>query len=1118
MIRTLAFALGVVALLATASFAAVDPAALRQELERIEDLRMLQWYAIEDVHDTKSLAIYLAGWGGPNRAGEAESLMQEAEDVYGLLRGIDHGGMALQAEIDGLGAEAASQAQLELLQRARRTVGPQVADFYQRCHALKLELAKQIADAAAAKTKWQVVSKPEPWNGVRDVDVPGGFQRGVTLGEQFFKFTPEDQEYSLVKAEKAGISFVNVFHQPLGNWGQIERERGKYDFAALDAAMAMFAKHGIRVCPMLATLTGAPPEWLAGVDSKAPSEHQFTVTGKDREGKPTVTGSGINLFNAPTGEAFASFLNAYAAHLKEKWAAQIDAVYVEGGQREMEAPADESSEMNAFWRAWSKTDVPWRTPESLAAEANPDEEAIARAETCREAWLLEYNRRVAAGLKKGWPELRVQTMTVNDDFHRTQAKVTGKSRDLYALAQLSENPGTGSTCPPSLEMLRSFGSGRWTWAWAMHSGCGATPAACYAEGPWHDMSRMSGGWLTGNMLRLSYPGAWFRYRDRQLGDFGIGSYTMAARRAQETAPIVLNTNQATPQVAVLWSQTTRRRDASWQLFQSAFAWGHLLTRSQVGYDYVSDADAGFAAKLKNFRVLILPNTQSMAQTACETIREWVKSGGALIGIGAPGMFDEFGRRRVSLPLRDVFGADLAKMRVPGVITPDKLETTHSEGSFTFGNPPPRAYKFDTALTAALKPAGGTARAWFAGTEKDVAIVENAFGQGKALLCGFDVGFEYVESATYEVTYGLTHSRHSNYNMEQKRYEQWIVQELEKLGVQRGVTLPHGRFLRTQRGDDPDGSHVYRNGPEYSEYIFEEERPVRTVTAWLRQRDGIDNVYVGLAHTEGNYFAGRAYQRCMLSGADVTASVAPPGEGSVAFDVRLGVPVPASPTKDNRLEFRTWLAMAQSAAFAVAPGGNVRLFGEAKVTGVPPEQLAGLTHVKEAAPALAEVETLEAPKIAEFIAGLKGTSIVIGCGDARFKPAARALADWLKQAHQIESRITVEGPRASCRFDYMDSFGWPGYGDDPVHAAILIGNCQDNGLMWKFLKCHGNVCWMPLEINQNFPGLGRAMLAMTSPVISDDNGNLRRKDAPRQLVIGASFPSEAMKAVEELKKR
>jgi len=947
--------------------------------------------------------------------------------------------------------------------------------------------------------------------------VPGGFQRGVTLGEQFFKFTPEDQDYALVKAAKAGISYANVFYPPLGNWGQIERERGKYDFAAFDAAMGMFAKHGIRVCPMLSTLAGTPPEWLVGIDSKAPSDSQFTTTGKDKDGKPTVTGSGINLFNAPTGEAFAKFLEAYAAHLKERWAAQIDAVFVEGGQREIEAPVDESPAMHAFWRAWSKTGTPWRTPESIAAEPNSDEEAIARAEMCREAWLLEYNRRVAAGLKKGWPELRVQTMTVNDDFHRTQAKVTGKSRDLYALAQLSENPGTGSTCPPSLEMLRSFGNGRWTWAWAMHSGCGATPAACYAEGPWHDMSRMTGGWLTGNMLRLSYPSAWFRYRDRQLGDFGIGSYTMAARRAQETAPIVLNTNQAAPQVAILWSQTTRRRDRSWQLFQSAFAWGHLLTRSQIGYDYLSDADAGFAGKLKNFKVLILPNTQSMTQAACDMIREWVKSGGAVIGIGAPGLFDELGRRRVSLPLREVFGADLAKMRVPAVITPDKLETTHSEGSFTFGNPPPRAYKFDTALTAALKPAGGTARAWFAGTEKDVAIVENAFDQGKALLCGFDVGFEYFESATYEVTYGLTHSRHSNYNMEQKRYEQWIVQELEKLGVQRGVTLPRGSFLRTQRGDDPDWFHVYRNGPEYSEYIFEEERPVRTVTAWLRQRDGIDNVYVGLAHTEGNYFWERAYQRCMLSGADVTASVAPPGEGSVVFDVRLGVPVPASPTKDNRLEFRTWLAMAQSAAFAVAPGGNVRLFGEPKVTGVPPEQLAGLTHVKEDAPALAEVETLEAAKIAEFIAGLKGTSIVIGCGDARFKPAARAAADWLKQAYQIDSRITVEGPRASCRFDYMDSFGWPGYGDDPVQAAVLIGNCQDNGLMWKFLKCHGNVCWLPLEINQNFPGLGRAVIALSSPVITDDNGNLRKKDAPPQLVIGASFPSEAMKAVEELMK-
>ena len=1102
--------------------AAVDPAALRQELERIEDLRLLHWYAINDVHDTKALAIYLAGWGGPNRAGESESLMQEAEDVYGLVRGIDHGGMTLQAQLDALGAEGTVQAQFDLLQRARRSVAPQVVEFWQACGALKADLAKQVNEAAAAKARWQVTSRPEPWNDARDADVPGGFERGVLLGEQFFKLPPEDQDYALAKAAKQGITYVNVFHPPLSDWARIERTPGNYDFAALDAAMAMFARHGIRVCPMLATFTGSPPEWMVGVDSKAPSDHQFTTRSRGRDGTEQVTGSGINLFNPPTGQAFARFLEAYAAHLEEKWSAQVDAVFVEGGQREIEAPADQSPAMGAFWREWSKTDTPWRTPESLAAEPNPDEAAIARAEMCRETWLLGYVRTVTAALRKGWPGLRVQTMTVNDDFHRTQAKVTGKSRDLYALTQLSDNPGTGSTCPPSLQMLRSFADGRWTWAWAMHSGCGATPAACFAEGPWHDMSRMTCGWLVGNIIRQNYPGSWFRYRDWQLGDFGIGSYMMSARRAQESAPIVLNTASVPAQVAILWSQTTRRRDRSWQLFQSAFAWGHLLTRSQIAYDYIPEVGAGpntrFADRLTRYKVLILPNTQSMADATCAAIRDWVNRGGIALGFGAPGLYDELGRRRTGLPLADVFGADLAKMRVPGMITPDKLDTTHSEGSYTFGNPPPRAYKFETALTAALEPAAGsTPRAWFAGTDKDVAIVENTFGQGKAMLCGFAVGFEYFESATYEVTYGLTHSRASNYNFEQKRYEQWIVKELEKLGVTRELTLPRGNFLRAQRGDDPDWYHVYRNSPEYSEYIFEEERPVRTVTAWLRKRDGIDNLYVGLANTEGNYFWQRAYVRCMMSGAGITASVASPGDGAVVFDARLGVPVPSNVTPDGRIGFRTWVPMAQSAAFAVAPGGNVRLFGEANVTGVPPAQLAGLSHLKETGPAFAAFEILDAPKVAEFLNSLKGTSIVIGCGDRRFKPAAKAVADWLKQAYQIDSRITTEGPRASCRFDYMDSFGWTQYTEDPVHAAVLIGNCQDNGLMWKFLKCHGNVCWLPLEINQNFPGLGKAVVMVSSPVITDNSGNIRRKDAPLQLVIGATYPGDAMRAIEELRK-
>jgi len=1114
-------------------FAAVDPAAARQELECIEDLRLLHWYAIEDIHDSKALAMYLVGWGGPNRTGEAESLMQEAEDVYGVLRSVDHGGMALQAEIDASAAPPAgqpanqpafagpSQAQFDLLQRARRSVAPQVTALCNTVKALKGDLTRQINEQAAQKAKWQVESKPEPWSelpvsyplpiaATREADARLGFQRGIALAEPFFKMTDAEQDYALRKAAKTGINYANISCPAISNWAEIERVRGTYDFAALDTAIKRFAKYGIRVCPMLATFTGTSPQLMVDIDSAAPSNHQFTTTGKGKDGKVLNTGSGINLFNPPTGEAFGKFLAAYAAHLKEKWAAQADAVFVEAGQFEVEAPEDESSAMDAYWRKWSKGNTPWRTPEAILADPQPDEAAVVRAEMCREAWLLDYVRTVSAGLKKGWPELRVQTKTVNDDFHRLQAKVTGKARDLYALCQLTDNPGTGSTAPMSMEMLRSFGNGRWTWAWAMHSGSGATPAACYAEGPFHDLSRMTGGWFVGNMMRQNYPGSWFRYKDRQLGDFGIGSYMMSARRAQEVSPVVLNTAAAPAEIAILWSQASLRRSRTWQLCQSALAWGHMLTRTGIRYDYIPES--GLTERLKPYKILILPNTQSMADSTCAAIGDWAKRGGIVLGFGAPGLYDEFGRRRTSLPLANVFGADLASMRVPGVITPDKLETTHSEGSFTFGNPPPRPYKFEANLTAALKPAGGTPRAWFSEEGKDVAIVENNIGQGKAMLCGFDVGFEYWESATYELTYGLTHSRHSNYNFEQKRYEAWTVKELDKLGIKRDLTLPVGNFLRAQRGDDPDWFHCFRNGPQYSEYMFEEERPVRTVTSWLRKRQGIDNLYIGLAHTEGNYYWDRGYLRCMLTGAEITASVATPGDAAVVFDARLRVPVPSA-ANDGRLEFRTWLPMAKSAAFAVAPAGKVRLFGDPKPTGIAPEQLAQAAATNDAGPAMADVEILEPARIAAFVSALKGTSIVIGCADARFKPAAQALADWLKQNYQIDSRITAEGPRGSCRFDYMDSFGWTGYPDDPVQAAVVIGNCQDNGLMWKFVKLSGNVRWLPLEVNQNFPGAGRSIVMLSSPVTTDGGGNITKKDTPQQLVIGASLPGEAMMGVK-----
>jgi len=871
---------------------------------------------------------------------------------------------------------------------------------------------------------------------------------------------------------------------------------------------------------MLRSLTGSPPAWHA---EKFKADCQFAPLPEKQAGKLPASLGGINVLHQPTGEAYAKFLAALAGYLKQEWPTQIDAIFVEGAQAEIEAAPDESPAMNAYWQKWSGTNAAWRTPESLMAGDNPDQPAAVKAEACREAWLLNYVAAVTTGIRRGWPGLPVQTMTTNDDFHRLHASAQGRSRNVCALAQLATNPCTGTSSSGSFEMLRSFAGGKWLWSWTIHTGSGATPGADLAQAPFHDVSRVAAGWLAGNMLRITYPGTWYRYPDRQVGDFGVRSYFLSARRTQEFAPVVLNTALAPAPVAILWSQHTRRIDRSRELFMSAIAWGHLLKRIQVDFDYLPD-DAGgfdlnFAERLKPYKLLILPNTQAMASGTCDAIREWVNAGGSLLGFGAPGIYDEAGARRQAIPLADVFGADVARMRMPGLIRPDKLETTHPEGAYI--PYPPVDYKFRTNLTAALKPAGGTPRAWFVGEPEEPAIVENAFGQGKTLLSGFPIGHEYWQAHPYEVSFGLTYFRLTDV-YEFSRYEAWVLKELEKRGVVRSVTLPVARFLRAQSNDDPDWSHTYRNGPEYAEYVYEEERPVRSIIAFCRRRDGIDNTYVGISHTEGNYSYGRGYFRCTLSGAAVVASVAMApvaGQTPVVVDARFGVPVPSAVNR-GRVEFGTWLPLAQSAAFAVAPAGNVRLFGPGNPTGITPEELAKAAagHAADGKK-LAEVEMLDRDRITEFLRARKDKTIVISYGDTRFRAAAEQLADKLRRRYQIESRLTCEGPRGQCSKSYMLGFGYFRPDPAPVRPDVLLGNCQDNGLMWRFIMRDSNVemGWLPVEVNQNFPGYGRSIVMLSCPISTNLDGS-PRKDAPvgQQLVIGASGVAEAVKGVEAVR--
>ena len=1106
--------------------AAVDPADARLESERMEDLHLLHRHAIQNLHDAKALALYLVGWQGPDRRNAVEELFREAEDIYGILRGAGSGAAALQAEVDVLGADSPSAAQLGLLQRMRGEAARRVNDYHDRCKTLKAQLAEDVAEAARRKIQWEVVSEPEPWEDpAREAGRKDGLPFGYTLRDDFFELPRAEGDYALRKARKAGLSYCQISRAAACNWGDIETEPNRYDFSALDAMVARLGRHGLRACLMLSSLGGSPPAWHI---ERFGADCRFAVPGTGGDaGKKTQ--AGINIFHGPTGEAYDKFLAAYAAHLKEKYPASVDAVYVDGVWHEIGAPVDESGAMDVFWRAWcarqpgmeSSRAGPWRTPEAIRAAEPVDEAAFAAAEACREAWVLEYIRRVTDGLKKGWPDVRVQIMTVNHDMHRIGRHPAEKSRDLYRLAELGATPNTGATSHSSLDLLRSFAGGRWLWHYFMPIGCGAKTSACNAQAPFFDVSRISYNSGLGGFDRHNFPAGWYRYSDWQLGDFGIGSYFLTPRRAQELAPVILNTSVAPADVAVLWSQTSLRRDATYELHKEAIGWGHLLRRAFVPFDFVPQY--GLADRLASYKALILPNTQSMTPQTCEVIRRWVNGGGVLLGFGAPGIFDDKGNRRPTIPLADVFGADVASMRTPAPLEPDKLYTGHPEGPFI--SPPPSAYMYNSNLTAALAPAAGTARAWFAGVEKHVAIVENTFGAGKAMLCGYPLGFLYWETAPYELIFGPTHHRQTTYNHEQNQYEKWIAREMGRLGIGRPVVVERGTFLRAQKADDPEWTHTFRLSPKYSEYMFEKDEPARSILAFLRKRDGIDNLYVGLVNSEMNYFLERGYFISILTGGQVTTAVAlpAPAEGSplqaVVFDARLGVPVP-SRREGGRIVFDTWVPLAQPAAFAVAPGGEVRLFGPGKPSGDGPEVVAERTRLYAGTETPAQIEILDADRIAAFLEERRGKSTVIACGDTRYRPAAESLAQWLKRSYEIDSRITTVGSRISCRWAYQDGFGYVSNGHEETAAEMLIGNCQDNGLMWRYTWMWGvdTRYWLPLEANSMFPGAGRAIVMLSSPVATDGSGRATGKEVPRQLVVGASFPSEALAAVRALQER
>ena len=177
--------------------------------------------------------------------------------------------------------------------------------------------------------------------------------------------------------------------------------------------------------------------------------------------------------------------------------------------------------------------------------------------------------------------------------------------------------------------------------------------------PWRYLFAGLGGafyWYAGN------PG----YSNATIYRMDLGFLTQFKQTADEIAKIknsgigklIKDSKFRRDKIAVHYSQACLHAAnlnpdlTTWEL--SIGNIGDLIESTGLDYEYLTPAEIT-AGKLKNFKVLFLPNSQALSKAEVKAMKEFVKNGGLLIADFNPGIMDEHGKFLDDSQLADVFG-------------------------------------------------------------------------------------------------------------------------------------------------------------------------------------------------------------------------------------------------------------------------------------------------------------------------------------------------------------------------------------------------------------------------------------------------------------------------------
>jgi hypothetical protein len=161
----------------------------------------------------------------------------------------------------------------------------------------------------------------------------------------------------------------------------------------------------------------------------------------------------------------------------------------------------------------------------------------------------------------------------------------------------------------------------------------------------------SGGSLWNCSFTGQHPGATYDRRNAHLMSDFNRFIEQEGRAFRNTVP--------SADVMIYYSKSTRIHfgsdNPSNDRFGSAIQGIERMCRdNHIQYGFFPDENLS-AERLKNVKVLVMPNAASISDREADIIREYVRDGGRLLATFETSLYDETGRRRDDFALADIFG-------------------------------------------------------------------------------------------------------------------------------------------------------------------------------------------------------------------------------------------------------------------------------------------------------------------------------------------------------------------------------------------------------------------------------------------------------------------------------